>query len=477
MRIIYDGKLKIKQHTIRNSKTKFFKAVKGIKADRKLALTGTPFVNRADDVHSLLSFLGVEPLDNKSVFTRAISQCIKNGDEIGLTRLRTCMGFVSLRRNKQNVDIDLVEKDVQLCSVEFQDDMHKKVYDALFGTLRVAMEAILSEGDGSQALKNYSSIFEKLLRLRQACCSGTLVAQERREIALNVWNEVNAASEKKKLSAEEGLALLEKLKGAFAEEADSLPECAICLMEMEETDGIILKKCSHVFCKSCIHQVLSKSNRKCPFCRIDFDETDIIDMSTAKSAAGANATATKDDESATFGTPPKIQALLEAMNNMKPDEKGVIFSQFTKYLDLIGDALKKAGHTFVRIDGSVPAQKRITYIENFNSDKVGAPRFILCSLLASGTGINLTRGNHAFMMDCWWNEAIESQAMDRIHRINQTRKVTVLRFVMKGSIEERIIYLQEAKSMQAKGVLQKLKGHEKRKALIGDLRGLLQIED
>ena len=142
-----------RKHTIRSSKTKFYKAVKEIKAGRKLALTGTPFVNRAEDIHSLLSFLGVEPLDNKSVFRRAITQPMKNGNEIGLTRLRTCMGFVSLRRSKQNADITMAEKDVQLCSVEFPDDAHKRVYDALFGTLRVAMEAILSEDDGRSALK------------------------------------------------------------------------------------------------------------------------------------------------------------------------------------------------------------------------------------------------------------------------------------------------------------------------------------
>ena len=67
--------------------------------------------------------------------------------------------------------------------------------------------------------------------------------------------------------------------------------------------------------------------------------------------------------------------------------------------------------------------------------------------------------------------------MDRIHRISQTRKVTVLRFVMKDSIEERIIKVQERKSLQARGALQKLKGDEKRKALIGDLRGLLDIKE
>jgi SNF2 family DNA or RNA helicase len=69
-------------HTIRNSKTRSFKAVFNIKADFKLALTGTPFVNTADDIYSLLSFLGVEPLNDKSIFTRAITQPIKNGDDM-----------------------------------------------------------------------------------------------------------------------------------------------------------------------------------------------------------------------------------------------------------------------------------------------------------------------------------------------------------------------------------------------------------
>jgi SWI/SNF-related matrix-associated actin-dependent regulator of chromatin subfamily A3 len=117
-------------HTIRNSKTRSFRAVSLIRAERKLALSGTPLVNSSDDIYSLLSFLGVEPLNEKSIFHRAISQPIKNGDEIGLTRLRTTMGFLSLRRSKQNISVKLADKEVRLCSVEFMDDAHKRVYDA-----------------------------------------------------------------------------------------------------------------------------------------------------------------------------------------------------------------------------------------------------------------------------------------------------------------------------------------------------------
>jgi SNF2 family DNA or RNA helicase len=460
------------QHTIRNSKSKFFLAVTKIRADRRLALTGTPFVNRAQDIYSLLSFLGMEPLDNRQIFQRAISQPLQNGQEIGLARLRTAMGCVSIRRSKHNIpQLKMVEKHVQLASVEFpKDDKHKQVYDALYGTVRVAMEAILKDNDN--ALRNYSSIFEKLLRLRQACCSALLLTPERREIALKVWKQVSSGKMQQALSAEEGLALLEKLKGQFNQE---LPECGICLEEFDQAEGTILKSCSHVFCKNCIQQVLLKSTGKCPYCRCEFCHADIVDMSTAESVA---AKIVEEEEMATneFGTPPKITALLQSIEStMKPVEKGVIFSQFTTYLDVIGDKMREAGHTFVRIDCSVPAQKRIECIQKFNAQD--GPRFILCSLLASGTGINLTRGNHAFLMDCWWNEAMESQAMDRIHRINQTRTVNVTKFIMKGSIEERIVKMQQAKSMLAKGAMQKLTGNEKRKALLGDLKGLLQIDN
>jgi len=375
-------------HTIRNSKTRSFKAVSLIKSERKLALTGTPLVNSSDDIFSIFSFLGVQPLDDKTIFTRAITQPIKNGDEMGLTRLRTAMSFLSLRRSKANVNIKLVEKDVQLCSVEFVNDAHKQVYDALFGTVRVAMEAILGEEE-SKALKNYSVIFEKLLRLRQSCCSGLLLTQERRDIAIKVWEEMKASKTTKKLTAEEGLALLEKLKGAFSEvdQPGSLPECGICLMEMEEQDGTIIKSCGHVFCSLCIHQVIAKSNKKCPYCRQSFDESDIVDMKQAKTAANEKDVVKPAAQDLTFGTPPKIQALLASIQGMEGDEKGVIFSQFTSHLDILGKALKEAGHSFVRIDGSVSAPKRIAAISTFNSDDTDSPRFILCSLLASGTGI------------------------------------------------------------------------------------------
>ena len=97
---------------------------------------------------------------------------------------------------------------------------------------------------------------------------------------------------------------------------------------------------------------------------------------------------------------------------MAPDEKGVIFSQWTSFLDIIQRALIENGYTYTRIDGSMDMLERCHAMELFGTercDSMQTPRFILCSMHACGTGINLTRGNVVFLMDCWWNEAAENQ--------------------------------------------------------------------
>ena len=90
-------------------------------------------------------------------------------------------------------------------------------------------------------------------------------------------------------------------------------------------------------------------------------------------------------------TSPKVLALIEAISSMQHDEKGVVFSQFTKFLDdIIGDALTDAGICYTRIDGSKSAKERLAAVKSFSSDDTISPCFILCSLRAAGTGINLT---------------------------------------------------------------------------------------
>mmetsp|Transcript_16750 Transcript_16750/g.24766 ORF Transcript_16750/g.24766 Transcript_16750/m.24766 type:complete len:114 (-) Transcript_16750:326-667(-) len=109
---------------------------------------------------------------------------------------------------------------------------------------------------------------------------------------------------------------------------------------------------------------------------------------------------------------------------MKPDEKGVVFSQISIHLDLIGKVLADAGHSFVRIAGSVLSERRTACIHAFNAE-TNSLRLILCSLHAAGTGINLTRGNHCFMMDCCWNAAVGIRRWTAFTALDRSERSTV----------------------------------------------------
>lgn len=429
--------------------------------------------NKPDDIGSLFTFLGVEPLGDKEIFRRAVSQPIQVGDEVGLARLRAMMSHVTLRRNKSIVNIKMPEKTVELRLVEFPDDSpHKTIHQTLFRTAQAAFQATLQEGD-AEALKNYMSVLETLLRIRQACCSGVLVPKERLERAEQVLADLEGR-DGKALTAEEGKALLDKLKGTF-EESEEEVECAVCLCEMQENVAIILRSCGHVFCQSCIKRVSSGSHSNSPLCRVPFASSDMIEKSAASKAADSSMeTDTPVSQSMEeLGPSPKIAALLAAIGEMKDGEKGVIFSQFTSFLDEITKHLDANNLTHTRIDGKKTAPQRIEAMKAF-ADAEG-PRFMLCSLHAAGVGINLMTANHAFMMDTWWSKAAELQAMDRVHRLGQQKDVRICRFVMKESIEERMVSLQETKATIAKGSMEKLKPEEVRKARIGDLKSLFDL--
>jgi superfamily II DNA or RNA helicase len=141
-------------------------------------------------------------------------------------------------------------------------------------------------------------------------------------------------------------------------------------------------------------------------------------------------------------TSSKVQTLVEALETaVSEGHKALVFSQWTSMLDLIEPHLKETGIAFERLDGSTPNRGEVT--SRFQSAE-GAP-VMLMSLKAGGTGLNLTAADHVFLVDPWWNPAVEAQAADRAHRIGQERTVMVYRLVSQGTVEERILGLQEKK--------------------------------
>ena len=166
--------------------------------------------------------------------------------------------------------------------------------------------------------------------------------------------------------------------------------------------------------------------------------------------------------------PPKVDRLLVEMRTLPAGERAIVFSQFSGVLDICADALNAIGVATCRIDGSVSAANRARTLREFGADS-GGPTALLCSLRAAGVGLNLTRANHAFLMDPWWNASVEEQAFDRIHRIGQTRPVRVVRYLTKFTVEQRMVELQEAKRALAKGALARLSEAELRRTRLKDL--------
>jgi superfamily II DNA or RNA helicase len=141
-------------------------------------------------------------------------------------------------------------------------------------------------------------------------------------------------------------------------------------------------------------------------------------------------------------TSSKVGQLLQSLGTAVADgHKALVFSQWTSLLDLVEGPLRDAGLGFVRLDGSTSNRGDIT--ARFQAPD--GPPVMLISLKAGGTGLNLTAADHVFLLDPWWNPAVEAQAADRAHRIGQTRPVNIYRLVAQGTVEERILLLQEQK--------------------------------
>jgi len=137
-----------------------------------------------------------------------------------------------------------------------------------------------------------------------------------------------------------------------------------------------------------------------------------------------------------------VQTLVDALVTAVADgHKALVFSQWTKLLDLIEPELTAAGVRFSRLDGSTPNRGEVT--AEFQTDD--GPPVMLISLKAGGTGLTLTAADHVFLVDPWWNPAVEAQAADRAHRIGQDKPVFVYRLVSQGTVEERILTLQGKK--------------------------------
>jgi superfamily II DNA or RNA helicase len=148
----------------------------------------------------------------------------------------------------------------------------------------------------------------------------------------------------------------------------------------------------------------------------------------------------------------KIDQLLDELNSNLKDKKTIVFSQFLDTMKLIANELEKNNIKFVQFDGSTSSEKRMELVKEFQSEDSDIQVFLL-SLMAGNSGINLTAANYVYLMEPWWNKAVQQQAIDRVHRIGQKQNVFAYNMICKDTIEEKIIALQKKKQFISKEVI------------------------
>ncbi|KAI6673682.1 hypothetical protein NL676_001588 [Syzygium grande] len=171
----------------------------------------------------------------------------------------------------------------------------------------------------------------------------------------------------------------------------------------------------------------------------------------------------------------KLVAVLQDAKDRNSTSKSVVYSQFRRMLLLLEEPLRSAGFKILRLDGSMNAKKRAQVIEEFGAHEQSTPTVLLASLKASGTGINLTAATTVYLLEPWWNPAVEEQAMDRVHRIGQKEDVKIVRLIARNSIEERILELQERKKKLAREAFGKRASKDRKEIGLNDLRSLMSL--
>ncbi|KAI8355880.1 SNF2 family N-terminal domain-containing protein [Mortierella sp. GBAus27b] len=466
-------------HVIKNRTTKSSKACALISATYRWCLTGTPVQNNVDELYSLIRVLRIKPYCDWDEFRNKISTPMKRTRQYGpaMQRVQALLKAVCLRRTKKcTVDgkpiLDLPERNVHMVSTPFTDD-ERAFYTALEHRTRDRFNAYVRAGT---VMKNYSNILVLLLRLRQACCHPHLIND------FEKVQDTDAPAEEKARVDRLLDNLLDDIRRRLIERDADAVECPICMDVGEES--VILSGCGHIYCRACITAHLSRhddEDRKCPECRRPAPIDNLISVADfnarycpvaepepePEDVKGKGKALDDGDDANDLDKLPKIvvpDVLEDWLSSSKVDklieivqavtakkEKIIVFSQFTSLLTLIERPLNAENIKYLRYDGSMSLDTRNDAVQRLIED----PDYsvMLISLKCGSLGLNLTVANHVVIMDPWWNPALENQAIDRVHRIGQTKDVHVHRLCIPETVEDRILALQARKQALADGAL------------------------
>ncbi|XP_078061506.1 helicase-like transcription factor [Mustelus asterias] len=449
-------------HTIRNPNAQQTKAALSLTAERRWVLTGTPIQNSLKDLWSILSFLKLKPFTDRQWWHRTIQRPVTMGDQHGLKRLQALINNITLRRTKTSKVngkpvIELPERTVFVQHITLSDE-EKQIYESVKNEGRAIIGRYFSEGS---IFTHYADVLAILVWLRQLCCHPRLFANSSAVMGSSVDNSTPDELREK---------LVKKIKLVLSCGSDE--ECAICL---ESLTFPVITHCAHVYCRPCICQVIQSEQptARCPLCRAEIRVEQLVECPPEETDATA-----PDKSQQVWVSSSKVDALMHSLIELRkqdPTVKSLVVSQFTAFLTLIETPLRQEGFAFTRLDGSMPQKRRINAIESFQSSEPGSPTIMLLSLKAGGVGLNLTAASRVFLMDPAWNPAAEDQCFDRCHRLGQNRDVVITKFIVKNSVEENMIKIQNKKRELAAGAFGSKRQREIKQSRIEEIKILIDV--
>ncbi|KAL8673233.1 MAG: hypothetical protein Q9168_002345 [Polycauliona sp. 1 TL-2023] len=417
-------------HQIRNPSAKSSLACSGLLARSRWVLTGTPIINTLKDLYSLVRFLRLSGgLERLEIFNSVLIRPLNQGSEEASLLLQALMGTICLRRKKEMsfVDLRLPELSEYVHRVEFLPHEREK-YEALQAEAKGLLDNVRNKDRSSKSEGTYCHLLEILLRLRQCCNHWELCGDRITSLLKDL-----ETSKVVKLTPENQKALQDMLQLSI----DSHEDCPICLEPLHDP---VITACAHSFGYACIEKVVETQHR-CPMCRAEPLEID----SLVRPAKELGESAENDADIDIGSRSSKVEALIKILKASRGKEgnKVVIFSQWTSFLNIIQRQIEEEGWKFARIDGSMRANQRDASLTALSDDQ--DCRILLASLAVCNVGLNLVAANHVILADSWWAPSIEDQAVDRVHRLGQTKPTTVWRLVVDGSIEDRVLDIQSEK--------------------------------
>ncbi|XP_031395304.1 helicase-like transcription factor CHR28 isoform X2 [Punica granatum] len=512
--------------SIKNHRTQVARACWGLRAKRRWCLSGTPIQNAIDDLYSYFRFLRYDPYDVYNTFCSNIKAPIHRSPAKGYKKLQAILKTIMLRRTKGTLldgepIITLPPKLVKLEKVEFSKE-ERDFYSRLEADSRAQFEEYAAAGTVKE---NYVNILLMLLRLRQACDHPLLV---RGYDSTSAWKASLQVA--KQLPREKQKHLLNCLEA-------SLAICTICNDPPEEA---VVSICGHVFCNQCMCEHLTGDETDCPAldCKVRLSRSSVFSRESLsnslsdqlhvdKPVSSFESKAEERAEPCLTSSPcgsSKIRAALEVLQSISrtrechsgagpmqdssngtysgnssdlrgnPAEtsssedkveslkelnkivgmKAIVFSQWTRMLDLLEVCLKSSSIQFRRLDGTMSVIARDKAVKDFNT--LPEVTVMIMSLKAASLGLNMVSACHVLLMDLWWNPTTEDQAVDRAHRIGQTRPVTVLRLTVKDTVEDRILALQQKKRvMVASAFGEDEAGSRQSRLTVEDLKYLFMV--